>query len=65
MFDVAGLDLAQSNSILRTKNAEKIKSFEFDVSSIKSEIEELQKKNQDLYNETDDTKNNNEEDTDI
>ena len=42
------LDLAQSNSILQTENAEKIKSVEFDVSSLKNEIEELRKKNQDL-----------------
>ena len=42
------LDLAQSNSILQTQNAEKIKSVEFDVSSLKNEIEELRKKNQDL-----------------
>ena len=42
------LDLAQSNSILQTENAEKIKSVEFDVSSSKNEIEELRKKNQDL-----------------
>ena len=51
------LDLAQSNSILRTENAEKIKSFEFDVNSLKNETEELKKKNQDLYDEIDDTKN--------
>ena len=42
------LDLAQSNYILQTENAEKIKSVEFDVSSLKNEIEELRKKNQDL-----------------
>ena len=42
------LDLAQSNSILQTENPEKIKSVEFDVSSLKNEIEELRKKNQDL-----------------
>ena len=42
------LDLAQSNSILQTENAEKIKSVEFDVSSLKNEIEELRKKNQHL-----------------
>ena len=42
------LDLAQSNFILQTENAEKIKSVEFDVSSLKNEIEELRKKNQDL-----------------
>ena len=42
------LDLTQSNSILQTENAEKIKSVEFDVSSLKNEIEELRKKNQDL-----------------
>ena len=42
------LDLAQSNSILQTENAEKIKSVEFDVSSLKNETEELRKKNQDL-----------------
>ena len=42
------LDLAQSNSILQTENAEKIKSVEFDVSSLKNKIEELRKKNQDL-----------------
>ena len=42
------LDLAQSNSILQTENAEKIKSVEFDVSSLKNEIEELRKKSQDL-----------------
>ena len=40
-----GLDLAQSNSILQTENAEKIESVEFDVSSLKNEIEELKKKN--------------------
>ena len=51
------LDLAQSNSILETKNAEKIESVEFDVSSLKSEIEELKKKNQDLCDKIDDTKN--------
>ena len=50
------LDLAKSNS-LHTKNAEKIESVEFDVSSLKNEIEELKKKNQDLGDEIDDTKN--------
>ena len=51
------LDLAKSNSILHTKNAEKIESVEFDVSNLKNEIEELKKKNQDLCDEIDDTKN--------
>ena len=50
------LDLAQSNSILQTKNAEKMESVEFDVSSLKNEIEEPEKKNQDLCDEIDDTK---------
>ena len=31
-------DLAQSNSILQTKNSEKIKSVEFEISSFKNEI---------------------------
>ena len=35
------LDLAQTNSILQTENPEKIESVEFDVSSLKNEIEEL------------------------
>ena len=51
------IGLAKSNSILHTKNAEKIESVEFDVSSLKNEIEELKKKNQDLCDEIDDTKN--------
>ena len=37
----ATLDLAQTNSILQTENPEKIESVEFDVSSLKNEIEEL------------------------
>ena len=50
------LDLAQSNSILQTKNVEKIESVEFDVSSLKNEIDELKKKKKDLCDEIDDTK---------
>ena len=50
------LDLAQSNSILQTKNVEKIESIEFDVSSLKNEIDELKKKKKDLCDEIDDTK---------
>ena len=52
-----GLDLAQSNSILQTENAQKIESVEFDVRSLEKEIEELKKKNQDLCDEIDDAKN--------
>ena len=59
------LHLAQSNYILQTKNAEKIESIEFDVSSWKNEIEELKKKNQDLCDENDNTSNGTMEDTDI
>ena len=51
------LDLSLSNSIMQTENAEKIESVEFDVSSLKNEIEELKKKNQDLCDEIDDIKN--------
>ena len=51
------LDLLLSNSIMQTENAEKIESVEFDVSSLKNEIEELKKKNQDLCDEIDDIKN--------
>ena len=51
------LDLAQSNSILQTENAQKIESVEFDVRSLEKEIEELKKKNQDLCDEIDDAKN--------
>ena len=50
------LDLSLSNSIMQTENAEKIESVEFDVSSLKNEIEELKKKNQDLCDEINDTK---------
>ena len=51
------LDLSLSNSIMQTENAEKIESVEFDVSSLRNEIEELKKKNQDLCDEIDDIKN--------
>ena len=53
----AALHLAHSNSILQTKNAEKIESVEFNVSSLKNEIQELKKKDQDLCDENDNTNN--------
>ena len=53
----SALDLTQLNSILQSKNAEKIESVEFDVSSVKNKIERLKNKNQDLCDEIDDSKN--------
>lgn len=51
------LDLAKSNSIWQTETVEKIESVEFNVNNFKNEIEELQKKNQDLSSQVDDIKN--------